>query len=302
MSFLGILGGIAGSVLGGIFQNESADKVADAQVAAGDRAAQVQQDMFDRSVELSMPSIRAGNAATDLRLAGLGIGPTSTPQATQATTRPAYGQNFGNIGNEGGFGQYRPTNATIGTGEDPFGILAGFGGANALANFQPQGGVDATKGNTVNTNTFNGTDTAPDIDPNSTQGLQNGAWDQFLGSGFNRAATDVTNSDLSTIKGAYGAGGSLLSGSAQGAMMDRLADNRYGAYINYDNALASISGAGTQSSQVQGQQGMNLANSLSNIYGAQGNARASSYANQNNLLQTGLGAAGQAAQTLGWFK
>jgi len=301
MSFLGILGGIAGSVLGGIFQNESADRVADAQVEAGDRAAQVQQDMFDRSVELSMPSINAGNAATDLRLAGLGIGPTSTPQPTQATTRPAYGQNFGGIGNENGYGQYQPRNASIGTGEDPFGILAGFGGANALANFQPQGGVGANKGNTVNNNTFNGTDTAPDIDPNSTQGLQNGAWEQFLGSGFNTAATDVTNSDLNTIKGAYGAGGSLLSGSAQGAMMDRLADNRYGAYINYDNALASISGAGTQSSQVQGQQGMDLANNLSNIYGSQGDARASSYASQANTVQSGINALGTYGQTKGWF-
>lgn len=302
MSFLGILGGVAGSLIGGLFGNEQADKVADAQVAAGDRAAEVQQAMFDRSVELSMPSIKAGNAATDLRLAGFGISPTSTPQPTQQATRPAYGQNFGNIGNEGGYGQYRPTNASIGTGEDPFGGFAGFNGANALANFQPQsGGVAGNKGNTVNNNTFNGTDTAPDIDPNSPQGLQQMQWDNFTGSGFNRAATDVTNSDLNTIKGAYGAGGSLLSGSAQGAMMDRLADNRYGAYINYDNALASISGAGTQSSQVQGQQGMNLANSLSNIYGAQGDARASSYANQSNALQTGLGALGQGLQTGGWF-
>lgn len=277
MSFLGDL-------IGGLFGNNAADRAADAQVEQGDKAIQLQRDMFDQATQLAMPNIKAGNAATDLRLAGFGISPTSTPEPAQASTRPAYGRNFGNIGNEGGFGQYRPTNASIGTGETPFGVVSGFQGDNALANFQPQ------SGNTVNNNTFNGTDTAPDIDPNSPEGLQQMQWDNFTGSGFNRAATDVTNNDLNTIKGAYGAGGSLLSGSAQGAMMDRLADNRYGAYINYDNALASISGAGQQASQVQGQQGLNMASNVGNIYGQQGNARASSYAtqgaNSSNALST----------------
>jgi hypothetical protein len=114
------------------------------------------------------------------------------------------------------------------------------------------------------------------------------AYNAFLGSGFNRAMTDFTNNDLDMIRGSMGAGGSSLSGSAVGAMGDRLARNRYNAFGDYYNATSGLSGTGAQLSTAQGQQGMQVAGQIGANNMNAANARGSSYMNTANAFNSGL--------------
>ncbi|MEM8615491.1 MAG: hypothetical protein AAGF20_01005 [Pseudomonadota bacterium] len=299
--------GFLGDLLGAVVSNESNDRAADATVEAADRSAQVQQYMFDQLMASQQPNIAAGNAARDLRLASFGIGPTSglgakTGLAADMTPKgPDYGAYVNN--NPDVLNGWN----TVPGVQDRCGNIENYGqfhwntfGQNEDRAYTPTTVAEQPIPNpsTVNTNTMDGA-----LDPSGgPQSLQEQAYERFLGSGFNQAATDVSDNDMAQLRGAYGAGGSLLSGSAQGAMMDRLARNRYGAYMNYDNALAGMSGAGQQASQVVGQSGMQLGNALGNLYQQQGGARASSYANQGaNLLSLYNNMGNTAATAAGFF-
>jgi hypothetical protein len=118
-----------------------------------------------------------------------------------------------------------------------------------------------------------------------TQGqITDQAYNAFLDSGHNRAMTEFTNNDLEQIKAGYGAGGASISGSAVGAMGDRLARNRYNAFTGYNNDLTGMSNTGANVAANTGAQGMQTAQTINqNNMGAAG-ARASSYANTANAF------------------
>jgi hypothetical protein len=146
--------------------------------------------------------------------------------------------------------------------------------------------------------------TGADGQPLSNQQIADNAYGTFLGSGFNRAMTDFTNNDLDQLKGAFAAGGKSLSGSAVGAMGDRLARNRYTAFGDYSNALAGLSGTGAQLSTSAGQAGMNTAAQVGANNMNAANARGSSYMNTANALSGTLqNATNVAAYGVGqgWF-
>lgn len=293
MSFLGALAAVGGSLLGGLFQNEREDRIADTQVAQSREAIAEQRAAREQAERLAAPAINMGNSARDLYGASFGLAPTSgaTRAGVQAPTyalaRPR-GYSTGGDLDYGAGRDYRgtpvgtPANwyASIGTGESSFSPYSQ-GGYNVLANFP---GV--------------GAEPPPQQTP---EDLQNMAYDRFMTGGYNRAATDFTNNDLDQLRGAYGAGGSLLSGSAVGAMGDRLARNRYGAYVDHQNALAGLAGAATAGSSALASQGQATANNISNMQIGIGQARASSYANQTNPVETGVNALGQYGANKGWF-
>lgn len=138
-----------------------------------------------------------------------------------------------------------------------------------------------------------------------TQGqITDQAYNAFLGSGHNRAMTEFTNNDLEQIKAGYGAGGASLSGSALGAMGDRLARNRYNAFSGYNADLTGMSSTGAQLASGQGVQGLQTAQNINANNMNAASARGSSYMNTANafsgILQgvtdTAAYGAGQ-----GWF-
>ena len=100
--------------------------------------------------------------------------------------------------------------------------------------------------------------------------------------------TDFTANDLEQLKGNYAAAGSSLSGSAIGAMGDRLARNRYNAFSDYNNALAGLSSQGAQLSSNLGAQQVGIAQQTGQNTMAAGAARASSYMNTANAFNSGL--------------
>jgi len=143
-----------------------------------------------------------------------------------------------------------------------------------------------------------------DGQPLTQQQISDQAYQTFLNSGNNRAMTDFTNADLQQVAGAFGAGGKSLSGSAVGAMGDRLARNRYGAYSDYTNALSGLSSQGAQLSSNLGAQGMQTAQQIGANNMQSAAARGSSYMNTANALGSGLqSAAGLYAygSGAGWF-
>ena len=138
-----------------------------------------------------------------------------------------------------------------------------------------------------------------------TQGqITDQAYNAFLGSGHNRAMTEFTNNDLEQLRASYGAGGSSLSGSAVGAMGDRLARNRYNAFTGYNNDLTNMSGTGAQMAANTGAQGMQTAQMVNQNNMGAANARGSSYLNTANAFSNVLqGVTDTAAYGYGngWF-
>ena len=114
------------------------------------------------------------------------------------------------------------------------------------------------------------------------------AYNTFLDSGYARSMLETTNNDFQQMVGAFGAGGSSLSGSAIGALNDRNRRNTNNAFTQYDNALAGISNTGSALSMQQGQNGMNTAGQIGANNQNAAAARGSSYMNTANALNSGL--------------
>jgi hypothetical protein len=122
-----------------------------------------------------------------------------------------------------------------------------------------------------------------------TQGQQTDqAYNTFLDSGYARSMLNTTQNDFDQMVGAFGAGGSSLSGSAIGALNDRNRRNTNNAFTQYDNALAGISNTGSAISMQQGQTGMNVAGQIGANNQNAAAARGSSYMNTANALNSGL--------------
>ena len=71
----GIVGGIVGNVAGALIGGSAAKKAANTQAAAADRAAQLQQEQFDKQVELNAPFREAGLSAQNRLLDYMGLTP-----------------------------------------------------------------------------------------------------------------------------------------------------------------------------------------------------------------------------------
>jgi hypothetical protein len=312
MSFLGDL-------IGGIFGNKAADKQADAMVDATKRSNETIERMFERSNQIQAPNIQAGWNALGMQGSLLGM-PNLVPQQSvnQALMATGGGQDVWGM-----YGQQNPDvvnyyrsnpralqqfggdmNRALEYHYNTFGKQEGrqlpsaIPGANQ-GNAFASGGMPSTVGVGGGAMMQGG-----DGQPMATAGGQGGqigagtsvdsAYNTFLDSGFNRAMTDVTNRDFDQIKGSYGAGGKALSGSAMGAMSDRLAGNRYNAFGDYYSALSGISGTGAQLGSQQASQANQTGQNIAGNQQRMGNIRASSYGaqgqNNANMANSGMNA------------
>lgn len=315
--------GFLSDLIGGIIGNETADKQADAMVNATNRSSQTILDMFNRSNQIQAPNIQAGWNALGMQGSLLGM-PNLVPQQAvqQAMAATGGGDQWAQYLQANpdvaqwaqtasqqphftrGAGRAADTNmdGSLSAEEMAAYHYSQYGRAEGrqLGNaFAPGGGVPGTVGVGGGAAMPGGTS-----QPMVQAGGQGGpvgagtsvdqAYNTFLDSGFNRAMTDVTNRDFDQIKGAYGAGGKALSGSAMGAMSDRLAGNRYNAFGDYYSALSGISGTGAQIGSQQASQANQVGQNIAGNQQRVGNIRASSYGaqgqNNANILNSGLNA------------
>ena len=285
-------------VLQGIMGNEQADKAADAQVKATQAASQTTMDMFRLGNQITAPNQQAGWNALAMQGSLLG-NPNLVPQSAIQTALDASGDP--NAKWQAYTQQYKPEidafyrqNAKTfdRLGRDPiraaqhyYNTVGSIKG-HAMPTGQPMGtGTPGTPGSTGI-----GVGTSTDQ-----------AYNTFLDSGFGRANLTTTNADFENMVGAFGAGGTSLSGSAIGALNDRNRRNTAGAFNNYYNALAGISGTGAQLGGQQSAAANQAGQTVANNQMQAGNARASSYANRYNWGNALGDLEKNAAQVAGWF-
>lgn len=317
MGWLAALGSIGGSLLNGVLGNESADRAADAQVAASDRAQETQRYMFDESVRLSEPFRQAGMGALNQRNALLGLpqvsdgmgGGAGSGAINPATGRPYQGPNWSQYvaqnpdvlaywNNNPSVRNTFPTIEALaqhhynsfgqGEGRELPQYGAGGGGAGGTPSTVGIGGGAAqpTVGGGDQLAVMGG---AGQADP--VRSAQDAAYDTFLNSGQARSMLETTNSDFDRMIGAFGAGGTAMSGATLGALNDRNRRNTNVAFNQYDNALAGISNTGQATATQQGQNALTTGNNLANAESFQGAVRGSSYAGRTNPLSSILGGA-----------
>ena len=129
--------------------------------------------------------------------------------------------------------------------------------------------------------------------PDGIAQAQDDAYSVFENSGHARSMLETTNADFDRILGAYGAGGSSLSGSAVGALNDRNRRNTNTAFNQYDGALAGISGTGAGAAGQQSANALSTGNSLASAEAEQGVARGSSYRSRFNPYDDALNSASE---------
>ena len=81
-----------GSLAGGLFGASSSEKAAKAQIVAAQIAAQQQQKMFDKQVELQEPFRQAGLTSQNRLLTLLGLAPAAGSGVTVDQTSPEFGR------------------------------------------------------------------------------------------------------------------------------------------------------------------------------------------------------------------
>lgn len=286
-------------LVSGFFGNESADKAADAQVNATKSANQTILEMFNRSNQITAPNQQAGWNALATQGSLLG-NQNMVPQGAVANALNATGQTDWNAYLSAnpdvaawaqtaakqphftkGAGRVADTNmdGTLSPQEMAAYHYSQYGQGEGRQSPNSMGGMGGAGGNT-------GIGVGTDVDT---------AYNTFLNSGFGRSALETTNNDYAQLVGAFGAGGKSMSGSAIGALNDRNRRNTQGAFGNYYNALAGISGTGAQIGQNQAATANTVGQNVASNQGRIGDIRASSYITQGqnnaNMVNSGINAA-----------
>lgn len=270
--------GFFGDIITAIAGNEAADARADATVDGNKRAAETQMQMFNESNRLNAPTRIAGDRTRDEMLALMGMAPTSGYATTGAPT-PGGDYVSANADLQNAFMTLSPENKrhlvsggfdTDGDGQISSGEFGQFHhqrhGAGEGRSFQvPQAGGSQVPGNAF-----------------ASEGAQDDAYQRFQDGGFARSMLETTDNDFNQMMGAFGAGGTAMSGATLGALNDRNRRNTNNAFTQHWNALGGMSGQATQVAAQQGQNALQVGNNLGNLQMNSANARGSSYANQAN--------------------
>lgn len=280
---------IGAGVLGAGASIYSANKASKTQQQASNQASDTQLQMFREANRLNEPWRQAGMGALTQQQALLGIG-GGQPTAQQ-------GGGFGNLGFSGGdqsgssFGSYVMTNPDLarawssnqGNIQNQFRSIEDFGRFH-FQNFGqtegrqlPQSGVYMGGGRDLTG--------IPGADPFALQkSAGDSAYQNFLDSGFARSMLQTTENDMNMYRGAMGAAGTSISGSAIKGLNDINRRNTSTAFNNHFGALSGLSGTGAQLSQSQGQQGIQTGQIMGNNLLAGANARASGYQQIGNSV------------------
>jgi hypothetical protein len=283
--------GLLSDLVSGFFGNESADKAADAQVNSAKLANQTILDMFNRGNQIQAPNQQAGWNALAMQGSLLG-NPNMVPQGAVANALAATGQ----PGAQSTWGAYGAANPdVVNYYRNNPGALQQFGGNMDRALEYHYNTYGQGEGRQLPTATYGGSGVSGGNTGIGVGTSVDDAYNTFLDSGFGRSALETTNNDYTQMVGAFGAGGTSLSGSAIGALNDRNRRNTAGAFGNYYNALSGISGTGAQIGQNQASAANAAGTSIANNQKAIGDTRSSSYLTQGqnnaNMVNSGINAA-----------
>ena len=288
MGFWGAAAAVAPSIVSGIGNIVAGNEAADAAKDAARDNSRTQMRMFNEANRLSAPARIAGDRMRDEQLALMGLAPTASYSETGA---PTQGGNYvaGNSDLQNAFATLSPENkrhlVSGGFDTDGDGQIS----ADEFGRFHYQRHGQG-EGRTFESMTEPGGNSGAYAAP----GAQDAAYQRFLDGGFARSMLETTQSDMDMMMGAYGAGGTAMSGSTLGALNDRNRRNTNTAFTQHYNALAGGAGQATNIAQNQGGRAMQLANALSGNRNQAAQAQGSSYMNMANqfggMLQGGMDA------------
>lgn len=282
---------IGGGLLGSAALSSNASKNAGKTVAnATDRAAQLQNEQFEKLLQLQMPGYNRGEQAAGVYMQALGI-----PSMTGGGGSPSYGGGSGLM--TGGTGGGADWNGYLQANPDVMAAVqgGGFGGDGGLTGAaqrhyleygQREGRAlpgQATTGQV-------GTGTQVPALSIADQVMQTPGYQTQLDQG------------LKSIDRAAPLTGGMYSGRRMKALND-YGQNTFGSYYqDWMNRVGGVAGQGQQVAQNVGQAGMQNAQNVGGLMVQGANAKAQGSLNSaaawTNAMNTGLGMVGGAK---GWF-
>ena len=267
-----MLGGVIGSVVGGLFQASAAKSGARAQTAAANQANETQRYIYDRNVELSEPWRETGQNALAALAFETGIGPRPTyggtgADGTQITEIP---------------GSTRDVRTTISPGDPGFVRYTGDDDyMNSDAQHVWKTVTDPSRFE-VGDATFDTRDAAQEYAAANTAGgtgvLEYGGFKESPGYQFRLDEGQTALERMAAARGLRLSGGTLKEAARFG---DGMASQEYG---NYYNRLAGLAGVGQAAVGQQQAAGTNYASAFGQNTMAAGRAKASGYQGQANAF------------------
>lgn len=299
----------------------ASNNAVNAQTETSDRALDIQEDQFNRTLDLYRPTIAAGDAARKQQMALLGLGETvptgayggvsqvgGSPYTSGAVADP---NNYQVSVNDQGQFVYEDRAFAGGVPGDIYNLYyderelySPVAHANALAggdysasDFQsvtegPYTGYRLNSGGQIGDKT---TPTTTPIAAGGARPAQSNALADFEASPFNTTMMGQTDYTMNALTGNAAASGMALSGAHMTDLYDTARRDSNNAFTQYYNALGGISGSGQVATGNSATAGQNFANSSGQILTNQGNALASAYQQQgeqtSQLYRNALGGA-----------
>jgi hypothetical protein len=272
---------IGSSLLSGAQQSRAGRRASQATQQAATLANRQAQQAQQRAEQLTQPYRTAGNNASTAQQALLGIGGSGGG----GSGLNANGQVVGSQD----WGAYLDANQDVRQYflSNPRALEQFGGDINAAAEYH-YNTFGRSEGRQLPTVAGPAPPTGADGQPLTQTQVTDNAYNAFLNSGYNRSMTEFTNNDLDQIRASSGAAGSSISGSAVGAMGDRLARNRANAFSAYTGDLMGLSNTGANVAQNTGNQILNTAQTTNQNNMGAANARGSSYQNTANAFSSAL--------------
>lgn len=265
------IGGIIGSVAGGLISSRGASRAADAQAAAASQQMAIEQRMYDETVERFEPFLGAGENALAALQFELGLGPRPTFGGTPQEVVEFQDSQPNNWTSEmipGSEGDIRYVNTATG----------------ATTRRRPDDfGQTTTNRYRVGDQVFDTRSAADEYaaaNPTGAQDYQGfqktPGYDFQLGQG------------LDAIDNSAASRGNVFSGATMKAAQtfgQGLANQEYG---NYLNRLTGLAGSGQAAAGNAANAGANFAAGTGNALANLGNAQAAGYIGQANAINSGI--------------
>ena len=295
-----ISGMAVASIGGSLISAGAAGKAADTQADATERAAQLQNEQYLKSVELQEPFRQGGLQGQNRLLTYLGIG--GTPQYDDTAYNRALADYNASLS------RLDPSQFTTGGGGTGGGYYISSGdqeiyqeGTGATGGTFDQAGYDAARAGIVAPNREQFRLTSGNVnDPNFGKYATAEYTPEMFAKGQDPGYQFRLKEGMQGLERSAAARGGLLSGGTlkgiQRYGQDMASQEYQNAFNRYQaeragtlNPLQSLAGVGQSTANTLGTMGMNYANQVGELYQGGANARASGYVGSANAINQGIG-------------
>lgn len=297
MSFIAAGITAAATIGGSLLASSASGKAASTQAAAADRAAQLQNEQYLKSVELQEPFRQGGLQGQNRLMTLLGLGGTAQYDDTAYNKALAeYNAQLANLD---------PTKFMTGGGG---GGMVSTGGDGGMEYYQPgtggtldQAGFDAVRAGIVAPNREQFRLAGGDVsDPMFGKYATAEYTPEMFAKGQDPGYQFRLSEGMKGLERSAAARGGLLSGGTlkgiQRYGQDMASQEYQNAFNRYQaertgtlNPYQSLAGVGQSTANTLGTMGMNYANQAGEAYQGAANARASGYVGQANAINQGIG-------------